>query len=173
MNSNPDFSKIKAFVFDVDGVLSPSTVPVDDSGELCRMGNVKDGYAMQLAVRMGYKVAIISGAISESIRHRFALFGISDVHLGVSVKLPKLMQWLEESNLTTDEVAFFGDDIPDYESMKAAGLSVAPADAANDILQIADIVTPCNGGNGVARYVIEMVMRSQGKWMSTEDAFKW
>lgn len=168
-----DLTKIKAFVFDVDGVLSPSTVPLGADGLPCRMVNVKDGYAMQLAVKHGYKIAIITGGCSESIELRFRALGIFDVYMGASMKLPILTKWIEENGLDASEVAFAGDDIPDHDCMKAVGLSVAPADADVDIKCVARYISTVNGGYGVGREIIEEVMKAQGEWMSTEKAFGW
>lgn len=168
-----DLTRIKAFVFDVDGVLSPSTVPMGADGLPMRMVNVKDGYAMQLAVKHGYKFAIITGGSSEAIALRYRALGIHDVYMGVSMKLPVLKKWAQENNVGLDEMLYAGDDIPDIDCMKAVGLAVAPADADVDVKAIARYISPVNGGYGVARDVIEEVMKAQGEWMSTEKAFGW
>lgn len=168
-----DLTKIKAFVFDVDGVLSPSTVPMGADGLPVRMVNVKDGYAMQLAVKHGYRIAIITGGKSDAIALRYKALGINDVYMGASMKLPILQKWMDDNRLAPDEVIFAGDDIPDHDCMKAVGLPVAPADADIDIKGIARYITPVKGGYGVARDVIEEVMKAQGEWMSTEKAFGW
>lgn len=168
-----DLSKIKAFVFDVDGVLSPSTVNMGPDGMPARMVNVKDGYALQLAARLGYRFAIISGAASDLIRERFRLIGVSDVFTGVNDKLPVLKEWLRRNDLKPEETVYCGDDIPDYECMIHVGLSVAPADAAIDIRNIARYISPVNGGYGVARDIIEQVMRAQGRWLNGPHAFNW
>lgn len=168
-----DLSKIKAFVFDVDGVLSPSTVPMGADGLPMRMVNVKDGYAMQLAVKHGYKFAIITGGNSEAIALRYKALGINDVFMGSSMKLPILRKWLEDNGIDASEVVFAGDDIPDHDCMKEVGLSIAPADADVDIKAIARYISPVKGGYGVARDIIEEVMKAQGQWMSTEKAFGW
>lgn len=168
-----DLTRIKAFVFDVDGVLSPSTVPMGADGLPMRMVNVKDGYAMQLAVKHGYKFAIITGGSSEAIALRYRALGIHDVYMGASMKLPVLKKWAEENNIGLDEMLYAGDDIPDIDCMKAVGLAVAPADADTDVKAIARYISPVNGGYGVARDVIEEVMKAQGEWMSTEKAFGW
>lgn len=168
-----DLTRIKAFVFDVDGVLSPSTVPMGADGLPVRMVNVKDGYAMQLAAKHGYKFAIITGGRSESVALRYEALGINDVYMGASMKLPVLKKWAEENGVSLDEILYAGDDIPDHDCMKSVGLSVAPADADADIKAIARYISPVKGGYGVARDVIEEVMKAQGQWMSTEKAFGW
>lgn len=170
---NYDLRLIKAVAFDVDGVLSPSTIPLSHDGMPMRMVNIKDGYALQLAVKQGYKIAIITGADSEAVRVRFANLGIEDIYLKASVKVPILKEWMGRHNLHPDEVAYVGDDIPDYEAMKMVGLSVAPADAADDVKEISTYISPVDGGCGVARDLLEQIMRVRGDWMSTANAFGW
>ncbi len=170
---NYDLTKTRAFVFDVDGVLSPSTIPMGADGVPCRMANIKDGYALQLAIKQGYKIAIITGGISEAVKNRYNALGITDVFMGSAMKLPILRGWMADNELTSESTVYVGDDIPDYECMLEAGLSVAPADAASEILSVAGYVSQAEGGHGVARDIIEQVMKAQGKWMSTEKAFGW
>lgn len=170
---NYDLTKIRAIAFDVDGVLSTSTIPLAPDGVPMRMVNIKDGYALQLAVKHGYKIAIISGADTQALRVRFAGLGITDLFLGASVKLPVLQKWMADNALNPEEVAFAGDDIPDYEAMRAVGLSVASADAAVEIREIATYVSPLEGGRGVGRDLIEQVMRAKGEWLADKRAFGW
>lgn len=168
-----NLSKIKGIVFDVDGVLSPSTIPLLPDGTPSRMVNIKDGYALQLAVKMGYKIAIITGADSEAIKKRFNGLGVNDVFLKTSIKISCLKTWVEANGFSADEVAFVGDDIPDFECMQYVGLSIAPADAATDILRIANYISPIKGGEGVARDILEQLMRNNGQWLTSEKAFGW
>ncbi len=170
---NYDLRMIKGIAFDVDGVLSPSTIPLHPDGTPMRMVNIKDGYALQLAVKHGYKLAIITGADIEAVRVRFANLGIDDIYLKASVKVPLLQEWMKKHNLHPDKVAYVGDDIPDMEAMKLVGLSIAPADAADDIKEIASYISPYNGGYGVARDLLEQIMRVNGDWMSNAKAFGW
>ena len=170
---NFDLSKIRAFAFDVDGVLSPSTIPMSEAGEPLRMVNVKDGYALQLAVKMGYYLAIISGARTEAVKVRFHGLGIADVFTGVSIKLPCLIKWMEKHGLKPEEVAFVGDDIPDLEAMRHVALPIAPADAAPEVKEVARYISPIAGGYGCGRDVIEQVMKAQGKWLDSRHAFGW
>lgn len=169
----PDFSRIRGVAFDVDGVLSPSTIPMHPSGEPMRMVNIKDGYAIQLAVKLGLPLVIISGARVEAVRVRFAGLGMTDIYLGAAHKLPVFRQWLAQHGLQAHEVAFVGDDIPDLPVMHEAGLAVAPADACPEVLEAAHHIAPCLGGQGVARYVIECILKAQGKWLHSEKAFGW
>lgn len=171
--TNYNLSLIKAFVFDVDGVLSPSTVPVYSNGESCRMMNVKDGYAIQLAMKLGYKVAIITGAKSDLIKVRYNALGVKDVFIGVENKITVYNQWVAENNLAQESVAYMGDDIPDYEVMQTAGFACCPTDAAIDIQRIARYISPYKGGEGCVRDVMEQTLRAQGAWMMDEHAYKW
>lgn len=170
---NYDLKKIKGIAFDVDGVLSPSTIPLSPEGEPLRMVSIKDGYALQLAVKKGLKIAIISGGNTKAVDVRFRGLGIKDVYLGSSVKLPILQQWMSDNDFQADEVAFVGDDIPDIQAMQYVGLAVAPADAADEVKQVASYISPKTGGYGVGRELLEQVMKAQGLWMSDQKAFGW
>ena len=170
---NYDLTKIRAFVFDVDGVLSPSVIPMASTGEPMRMLNIKDGYALQLAVKHGYKIAILTGANTKAVEVRYRGLGITDVFLAAAVKLPVLQQWMCDNGLEAEQVAYCGDDIPDLHCMLEVGLPIAPADAAPEVIGVAKYVTRCNGGYGVARDVIEQVMKAQGKWLDEKHAFGW
>lgn len=170
---NYDLGKIRAIAFDVDGVLSPSTIPLGENGVPSRMVNIKDGYALQLAVKHGYLISIITGADSEAIRTRFSALGISDIYLKAGIKINILNEWMKQHDLAPEEVAFVGDDIPDYEPMRHVGLPVAPADAAPEIKDIAKYISPVNGGYGVARDLLEEIMKAEDNWMTSAKAFGW
>lgn len=169
---NYDLSKIKAFIFDVDGVLSPNSIPLSLTGEPMRMVNIKDGYAINLAVKHGYSVAIITGADTENIRLRFSRLGVKDIYMKSRVKIIDLNDYIQKTGYKADEILYAGDDLPDYHVMEVVGLAVAPADAAPEIKGVAQYISHCKGGDGVARDVIEQVMKVQGKWMG-EEAFGW
>ena len=169
---NYDLKKIKGIAFDVDGVLSPSTIPLSPEGEPLRMVSIKDGYALQLAVKKGLKIAIITGGNTKAVDVRFRGLGIEDVFLGSSMKLPILQQWMEDNGLSADEVAFVGDDIPDIQAMQHVGLAGAPA-AADEVKRVASYISPKQGGYGVGREILEQVMKAQGLWMSDHKAFGW
>lgn len=170
---NYDLSKIKGFAFDVDGVLSPSVIPLHPNGEPMRCVSVKDGYALQLAIKHGYQVAVITGGNTEAVRKRFMGLGVQTVILGADMKLQFFEEWLKNTSLKPEEVVYAGDDIPDYEAMQHAGLSVAPADAAPEIKEIAKYISPLNGGQGVGREIIEQVMKAKGEWLADKNAFGW
>lgn len=169
---NYDLTKIKAFVFDVDGVLSCDIVSLYPNGDPMRTVNIKDGYAIQLAVKKGYQVAIITGGYTEAVKVRFERLGIEHIYMRSAVKMHDFNDFMQKTGLQVDEVIYAGDDIPDYEVMKLVGLPVAPADAAPEIKQIAKYISLRKGGEGVARDVIEQTMKSQGKWMG-DEAFGW
>lgn len=168
-----DLKQIKAVAFDVDGVLSPSTIPLGADGLPTRMVNIKDGYAIQLAVKSGIRIAIITGADSPAIITRYRSLGVEDIYTKAAQKLPLLKDWMNHNRLSADEVAFVGDDIPDYECMRCVGLPVAPRDAAVDIKQIARYISTADGGYGVARDLLEEILKANGHWMSTSKAFGW
>ena len=157
---NYDLSKIKAFVFDVDGVLSCDVIPLHPNGDPMRTVNIKDGYALQLAVKKGYHVAIITGGYTEAVQIRFSRLGITHIYMKSAVKVHDYRDFLEKTGLQPEEV------------MSMVGLPVAPADAAPEIKRIAKYISHKNGGAGVARDVIEQVMRAQGHWMG-DEAFGW
>ncbi|MGN1354308.1 MAG: KdsC family phosphatase [Alloprevotella sp.] len=171
---NYDLTKIKAMAFDVDGVLSTNNVYLlAEQSQPARTANIKDGYAMQLAVKRGLNLAIITGGRSEAVRTRYVGLGLQNVFMGVSVKIDCFKRWLDESGLQPDEVLYMGDDIPDYEVMQACGLPCCPADAAEEIKSISTYISPRCGGLGCVRDVIEQVLRAQGKWMGDNVAFGW
>ena len=168
-----DLKKNKAIVFDVDGVLSAETIPMNEAGTPCRTVNIKDGYALQLAVKMGLHIAIISGARVDAIRVRYEGLGVKDIHIGAAVKIETYDAFLQKYGLRDEEVIFMGDDIPDYEVMKRCGCPCCPADAAVEIKDICTYISPIQGGYGCGRDVIEQVLRAQGKWLADRRAFGW
>lgn len=170
---NYDLRRIRAIVFDVDGVLSASTVGMDAQGMPLRTVNIKDGYAIQLAVKRGLRIAIITGGSSEAIRKRYAYLGVEDIFMGSAMKKEVYARFLEANCLTHDEVLYMGDDIPDYEVMSLVGCPCCPADACADIKKIALYVSSYDGGHGCARDVIEQVLKAQGKWMDSAKALGW
>lgn len=169
---NYDLNKIKAFIFDVDGVLSPDSIPMSPEGEPMRMVNIKDGYALNLAGKTGYGLAIITGGDTEAVRMRFARLGIEHIYMKSSIKITDFNDYLSKTGYKPEEIIYVGDDLPDYQVMQIVGLPVAPADAAPEIKSIAKYISHKKGGEGVARDVIEQVMKTQGTWMN-DKAFGW
>lgn len=166
------FRTIHAFVFDVDGVFTDSTVMLHPGGKFIRMMNIKDGFAVQHAVKMGYHVAIISGGRSGIVKKRFAYLGVKDMYMKSAEKKVDLEKFCIKHNLDMKHVLYMGDDLPDYEVMKMAGFPCCPADAVKDIKQISLYISDRKGGEGCVRDVIEQVMRVQGKWMN-DWTFTW
>jgi len=164
MNFKQELGKVKAFIFDVDGVLATPQVYLHPGGELMRTMNTKDGYAMQYAVKQGYIIAIITGGKTEAVRLRFQGLGITDVYLGSSDKYPDFLDFIYKYTLEPANILYMGDDLPDYEVMSKVGLATCPADAVPEIKAISKYISDKNGGEGCARDVIEQVLRSQGKW---------
>lgn len=156
--------EITTFIFDVDGVLTTGDVIAAESGELLRTFNIKDGYAMQLAVKKGYHVCIISGGRGQAMEKRFQGLGISEVFLGVSDKVVVFEDYLLRNQINASEVLYMGDDIPDLYVMQRVGLPSCPADASIDIKAISAYISPFKGGCTAVRDVIEKVLKLQGKW---------
>lgn len=170
---NYDLQKIKAIVFDVDGVLSRSTILMNEEGDPVRTLNIKDGYAIQLAVKLGLHIAIISGGRNENVRKRYSYLGVEDIYLNCSMKIKTWEEFLGKHQLKDEETIYVGDDIPDYEIMQRAGCPCCPKDACVEIKQIAAYISHINGGEGVARDIIEQVLKVQGKWVMSAKAFGW
>lgn len=171
-NFKTRLKRVSTFIFDVDGVLTDGSVTLMPDGEQVRVMNIKDGYALQLAVKQGYNVVIISGGKSEMVRRRLNGLGITDIYLGVHAKLDTFKEYLEIHQVNPEEVLYMGDDIPDYEVMKQIGVPTCPNDAAQEIKDISIYISQRNGGKGAVRDVLEQVMRLQGKWTPTEG-FVW
>ena len=158
---------IKAFVFDVDGVFSENIV-LHTNGDLMRYMNVKDGFAVKTAVDKGYIVGIITGGNSESVSSRFKGLGVTDIYINSHDKLNDYEDFYMKYGLKPEQILYMGDDIPDYEPMKASGLATCPADAVEEILNVAHYVSDKDGGKGCVRDVIEQVMRAQSVWFFYE-----
>ncbi len=163
-NFKEDLMKVKAFAFDVDGVLSAEAVPMFPNGEPMRMANIKDGYALQLAVKLGYQIAIITGANTEAVKKRYESLGIQNIYMGASEKMPPFTSWLEENNIQAEDVLYMGDDLPDYPVMKRVGLATCPKDAVEEIKSVSKYISNKKGGQGCVRDVVEQVLRAHGKW---------
>jgi 3-deoxy-D-manno-octulosonate 8-phosphate phosphatase (KDO 8-P phosphatase) len=170
---NYDLKKIRAVIFDVDGVLSAETIPMHPDGEPMRTVNIKDGYAIQLAQKMGLRIAILTGGNTRSVRIRYEHLGVEDIYMQCAVKIKTYDDFIEKYNFADDEIIYVGDDIPDYEVMKRCGCPCCPADASPDIKGISKYVSHCIGGHGCGRDILEQVLRAQGKWLSDNKAFGW
>jgi 3-deoxy-D-manno-octulosonate 8-phosphate phosphatase (KDO 8-P phosphatase) len=158
------FKSITTFVFDVDGVLTDGTLTVLPDGVMARKMNVKDGYALQLAVKRGYNVIIISGGNSVEVKERLLKLGVREVFMQVTDKVNVLNNYLSANNITWEETLYMGDDIPDMEVMRKAGLASCPSDAVTEIKEISAFISPLRGGFGCAREVIEKVLKLRQHW---------
>ncbi|MEM7185471.1 MAG: HAD-IIIA family hydrolase [Bacteroidota bacterium] len=161
---------ITTFVFDVDGVLTDGSILVTTEGEMYRTMNVKDGYALKTAVDKGYHICIISGGTNEGVRSRLQGLGITDIHLGASKKTQILNKYFEDKNVSTENVMYMGDDVPDLAAMRMVGLPCCPQDAVPEIKSICKYISHKKGGKGAVRDVIEQVLKVQGNWVSNGDA---
>jgi len=171
-NFKEGLKNIRAFAFDVDGVLSSPQILVHPGGELMRTMSTKDGYALQHTVRRGYPIAIITGGRTESVKLRFNGLGITDIYLSSSYKPDDFNDFLFKYQLTPEQVLYMGDDLPDLEVMQMAGIACCPADAVEEIKAVSDYISPRQGGMGCVRDVIEQVLRLQGRWLDGES-FSW
>jgi 3-deoxy-D-manno-octulosonate 8-phosphate phosphatase (KDO 8-P phosphatase) len=160
---------ITTFILDVDGVLTDGTVHVAPNGEMLREMHIRDGFAMKAAIESGYHVCIISGGSNEGVRIRLKNLGITDIHLGSPNKVETFKEYIELYNIKPENVAYMGDDIPDFHVMKLVGLPSCPQDASPEIKAISHYISHKNGGKGAVRDLIEQVMKVQGKWHTYYD----
>ena len=163
-----ELRSIRAFIFDVDGVLAESRIILHPSGDMMRTMNTKDGFALFHAVKEKFPIAIISGAKSLSIRERFAILGINDVFLDSKDKVEDMKVFLAKYQLEPRDILYMGDDIPDISAMMKVGLPTCPYDAAEEVQGISHYISNLSGGRGCVRDVIEQVLRAQGKWFTKE-----
>ena len=170
---NYDLNKIKAIIFDIDGVLSSETITLSSEGEPLRTVNIKDGYAIQLAMKLGLRIVILTGGKTKSVRVRYEGLGVEDIYMGCAVKIETYEEFIKKYGLTDEEVMYMGDDIPDLETMRRVGCPVCPKDACEEIKDISVYVSDKIGGHGCGRDVIEQTLRAQGKWVMNAKAFGW
>lgn len=169
-----DLSTIQAIIFDVDGVLSRQTITLHTDGTPLRTANIKDGYAIQLAVKLGLRIAIITGARVESIRTRYESLGLNDdIYTGCSVKIKTYEEFCSKHGLRDEEVMYMGDDVPDLQVMRRVGCPVCPRDACPEVQETSIYISHINGGEGCARDVIEQTLRAKGLWQMNATAFGW
>jgi 3-deoxy-D-manno-octulosonate 8-phosphate phosphatase (KDO 8-P phosphatase) len=171
-NYREKLKEITTFIFDFDGVLSDGKVYVLPDGDQLRATDVKDGYAIHYALKQGYNIAVISGGYSETMRLRYKSFPDMEIYLKIGNKVEKLEEYMKDHQLTTGEILYIGDDIPDWEIMQRCGLKCCPADAVEEIKAISDYISFQPGGRGCVRDLIEQVMKAQGKWFG-EGACIW
>ena len=164
MNIPELFKKITTFIFDVDGVLTDGTVLVLDNGVQARRMSIKDGFALQMAVKNGYRILIVSGGNSPQVISRLEKLGITDVHMSVLDKKAFISKYITDNKLKQEEILFMGDDLPDIPAMSVVGLPCCPADAVNEVKEAVQYISPANGGFACARDVIEKVLRLNDHW---------
>jgi len=162
----------RTFIFDIDGVLTPGTVLVTEEGHMLRSVNIKDGYALQHAVKQGYNIGIISGGNSSGMLSRFRGLGIEQIYLGQKNKMAAFEEVCRVFDVTPEDVAYMGDDMPDFPVLQQAGIACCPADAASDIKEICNYISPVNGGQGCARNLLETAMKLHNTWWN-EDSHNW
>lgn len=171
-NYKAQLQQINTFIFDVDGIFTDNIVYLTADGEQMRTANVKDGYVVQLAIKKGLNIAIISGGKSEAVRKRFEGLGLKDIFLGSSNKIAVLDKYCQDNNIKAEEICYMGDDIPDYHVMKKVALACCPSDAAHEIRAISHYISPFAGGHGCVRDVLEQALKIKGLWM-TEEGHIW
>ncbi|WP_281543126.1 KdsC family phosphatase [Maribacter aestuarii] len=161
---------ITTFVFDVDGVLTDGSLLITTEGEMLRKMNVKDGYAMKVALDKGYKICIITGGTNEGVRNRLRGLGIIDIYLGSHHKDEPLDEYLDVYNIDPKHVVYMGDDIPDIPPLKAVGLATCPQNAVPEVKAVCHYISHINGGDGCVRDIIEQVLKVRGDWMDNFSA---
>jgi 3-deoxy-D-manno-octulosonate 8-phosphate phosphatase (KDO 8-P phosphatase) len=155
---------IKAFIFDVDGVLTDGMLHISENGQLLRTMNVKDGFALKHAVRKGYEICIISGGTNPAVKSRLNGLDITHVYLGAEDKMHYLEKISEETSISYEQMLYMGDDIPDIEVMKKVKLACCPQNAAPEVKAVSDYISHKNGGDGCVRDVIEQVLKVHKDW---------
>lgn len=169
MNVLAEFKRVTTFIFDIDGVLTDSSVILLENGLQARRMNIKDGLGLQMAIKNGFKVIAISGSYSEPVVQRLKKLGLHEVQMSVTDKKKFAEKYVSKNNLTWEEVLYMADDLPDIALMQMVGLPCCPADAVPEILEVSKYISPVNGGYGCARDVIEKVLRVQDKWIFHDD----
>ena len=165
-------TKVNTFIFDYDGVMTDGTVYMDSNGDPLRTSNVKDGYALQLVSKLGYHVAVITGAVVTNITKRLNMLGVKDVFTGVPDKVVKLEEYMKANGLKEEQIVYMGDDIPDIRVMQRVGIPACPDDASEEVRSISRFISDRPGGHGCVRDIIEQTLKAQGRWM-TAEAYSW
>lgn len=163
-NFKEDIARVRAFIFDVDGVMTDGGIIPTPDGDFIRRYYAKDGYAVAYAVRCGYKICIISGGRGDMLRRRMEMLSVTKAYLDCMDKIAAMEEFLADNGLGADEVIYMGDDIPDLDCMRRAGIPVCPADACTEVIEAARYVSEYDGGHGAVRDIIEQVLRAQGRW---------
>ena len=165
-------NQVNAIIFDIDGVLSIDTTPLNEEGDPVRTANIKDGYAIRNALNMGYHIGIITGGAIERVRLRYEKLGVPLIYMGVRDKVRCLNDFIQKTGVKVEEILYMGDDLVDYQIMSMVGVPVCPSDAVPEIKEISLYISDKKGGEGCARDVIEQVMRAQNTWIN-EKSYYW
>ena len=168
-NYKAQLGKTETFIFDVDGVFTDNIVYLTADGQQMRTANVRDGYAVQLAIKKGIQIFILSGGNNEAVRKRFEMLGVKEIHLGVPTKKEVLQKWIDEGKINPKTSTYMGDDIPDYWVMQMVAMSCCPQDAAFEIRKISDYISPFKGGQGCVRDVLEQSLKLKNMWLDDES----
>jgi 3-deoxy-D-manno-octulosonate 8-phosphate phosphatase (KDO 8-P phosphatase) len=155
---------VRAFVLDVDGVLTDNTIQVTEAGELLRTMNVRDGQALKWAIERNYPVCVITGGKSEGVIKRLSLLGVREIYSGQTDKAPVFEQFIRQYNLSPIEVCYIGDDLPDIPVLRKVGLPACPTDAMPEVMAVSEYISPLAGGRGCVRDVVEKVLKLRGDW---------
>ena len=168
-NFKEDIARVRAFVFDVDGVMTDGGIIPTPDGDFIRRYHAKDGYAVAYAIKLGYKICIISGGRGEMLRRRLEMLGISRMYLNCMNKIAAIDEFIAENELDPAEVIYMGDDIPDLDCMRRVGIPVCPADACSEVIEASRYVSEYDGGHGAVRDIVEQVLRAQGVWARSSE----
>ena len=158
-------NSIKAFIFDIDGVLTNGKILITSKGDMYREMDTKDGFAIKYALNKGFKIAIISGGKDKGLEIRLQDLGVKNIFLGFTDKERPFNDFIKNEDIKPNDILYMGDDIPDIKIMKKVLLATCPNDAVIDVKEISDYVSPKNGGQGCVREIIEQVLRVQNKWI--------
>ena len=163
------FKRVTTFIIDLDGVLTDGSLLILENGLYARKLHVKDSFAMQMAVKKGYRVAVIAGGVADPVKERLLKLGIRDVEMPVADKTAFIRQYISTHQLDVSEVLYIADDLPDVAALKIAGMPCCPADAAPEVLKIVKYVASLKGGEGCVREVIEKVLKLNDHWTYEES----
>ena len=172
-NFKEDIARSESFVFDVDGVMTDGGIIPTLDGDFIRRYNAKDGYALAYAIKIGYKVCIITGGRGRTLENRLRMLGIDHFYGDCMDMITAIREYMAGQGLDPANVIYMGDDIPDYEVMQRCGCPCAPAVAAPEFKALAVYISHLKGGYGCGRDVIEQVLKAQGLWLKDEKAFGW
>ncbi len=168
-NFKEDIARVRAFVFDVDGVMTDGGIIPTPDGDFIRRYHAKDGYAVAYAIKLGYKICIISGGRGEMLRRRLEMLGVDKMYLNCMDKIAAIDEFLAENDLDARDVIYMGDDIPDLDCMRRVGIPVCPADACSEVIEASRYVSEYDGGHGAVRDIVEQVLRAQGVWARSSE----